>query len=90
MMKTNTILICAASLVVVACEKNTDRAAYFRENSGVLTSGDLLSNALPPELIEGTPVPIVLSGIPSTLVPPQHVPGPGTLGVKFGLLEETP
>lgn len=79
--------MCAAALWVVACEKNTDRAAYFRENSGLVKSGELLRNELPPEQLEGTPVPIAFSGMRATEVPPQNVPGPGTLGVKFGLLE---
>lgn len=89
-MKTKRMLMCAAGLLVAACEEKTDRATYFRETSGVLESGDLLCNALPPELLEGTPVPILLSGKPPTWMPPEAAKGPGVLGVKFGLLEENP
>lgn len=94
-MKTKQILLSASVLLVAACEKSTkqatsDRATYYHENSGVLESGTLLSNGLPPEMMEGTPVPIVLSGLLATSVPPEQTPGPGTLGVSYGLMEEHP
>ena len=73
-MKTTCLVpVLAACLLTVGCER---QASYSSSDPG----GDdpLLVTGLPPELIEGTPVPVMMRGVSPVRVPAASAPGPGT------------
>lgn len=89
-MKTTPILLCASVLLMAACQKNSGSASSGPVETCVVKDGTLLLTQLPPEQLEGTPPPILLSGLLASPAPPQQLQGPGTLGVRYGLIKETP
>ena len=62
-MKTNLSILCFVSLLLCGCGEKSDRSSAERGTRG----GVLLTTDLPPELIEGTQLPIIL---------PQFTPMP--------------
>lgn len=64
-MKTNLSKLCILSLLLSACGDKTDHSTKHSDSDVGTRSGVLLTTELPPELIEGTPRPIIL---------PPHTP----------------
>ena len=89
-MMTKRILCCVPALLLAACEKKPESASAVPEAPAVIENGTLLRTGLPAESLEGTPIPIAYAGIPARLVPPEHVRGPGSFGVQYGLVPDGP
>jgi hypothetical protein len=76
-MKTGISTLCLASLLFVACQQRTadsedEAPSPCRPRDGEV----LLSTELPPELLEGTPMPIRLPGYPHAYPPQAFSPPP--------------
>jgi len=82
------ILMCAPVLLFAACNKSPQGVSAIPDEFVEIENGSLLRTDLPPESLGGTPVPIIFGGIPARLVPPEHVRGPGSLGVRYGLVSD--
>jgi Ca-activated chloride channel family protein len=89
-MKTKPILLCASALLIAACEKKQDNPAGIQAEPAAIKNGYLLRTEFPPELIEGTPVPMRFSGITPRPVPLNEAQGPGTNGVFYQNLPAEP
>jgi len=80
-MKTKRLLLCASALLLAACDEKADRPSHIHSESNKSKNSHLLRTEFPPELIEGTPVPMHLSGTSPRQVPLHEAQGPGTNGV---------
>jgi Ca-activated chloride channel family protein len=90
-MKTKRILLCATALLIAACEKKPESPVEIKADSGAMKNGFLLRTEFPPELIEGTPVPMRFGGVTPSQVPLSEARGPGTSGVFYQDIQiETP
>jgi Ca-activated chloride channel family protein len=82
-MKTKSIPLCLATILLAACGgKHADTGDVPRVSESDENSF-LLSTELPAELIEGTPVPIRLPGVPTLHLPASEARSPGTGRVFF-------
>ena len=82
------IVFCAPVLLFAACDKNPQSVSAMADEPVEIVKGSLLRTGLPVESLEGTPVPITFAGMPARLVPPEHVRGPGSFGVQYGLVTD--
>ncbi len=90
-MKTKHVIFGLVAAFLASCDRNDT-------GSAITTTGEnhpgenhfFLTTELPPERIEGTPVPIRLRGINNTPVPAHESATPGTGGVIFRQIECNP
>jgi Ca-activated chloride channel family protein len=89
-MKTHSILITLTAIALASCGKHDIAPTVTTEANELPENHYFLTTDLPPELMEGTPVPILVPGVKGAPIPPTASNSPGTARVLYRHVEPPP